>query len=496
MKKLLLHFLLLTISSVLIGQTVVDLTDNDDPYGLYDAINSASGPTEVLLNPDVEYAIESRRVSYTLIVRTAPENPPARIKFASGSGNANFWMGEVDVDSIVFDNVELVGEGYGTYVFNNGNDYSVGKVSFTNCKIQSVGGVWRGKAASGTIGDFVIDNCVLDSIGEYTVFRPQGGNFTTSFTLSNSTVNYAMGIVRASEKINTVNIENVTIHQACDADFWINAMFTFYEGFDELTFDNVLVGPGINGDVGAIEDGAEAPGNITVTNSYYTSDFTQATGMELPGDFTAYAGTAADLWADPSSADFTIVDSDFDAKFTTGDPWWIPAQLSELSISVGELSTEFDPSVLSYTSELPDGTEAVVVTAVAKHDGVTVSGDGVIDVSSGSGTANIQVLEGTVSQTYTIEFTVLVGVDEESMENVRLFYNATNDEVVFENHGSNYLLEQVEIFNLNGQLMRKSGMKQSGERTTISTNDLDEGGMYLVRGSYSNGKTVSLRFIK
>lgn len=488
MKKILLPALLLFFSVFTYGQTVVDLTGIDEDV-LTDTISGLEGePMEIILNPDVEYAIGSKRINQTTIIRSEPDGPMAVINISN-----NFWIGEVTIDSIILDHLYLKGGGY---VFNNGNDFSVDKVAITNCKLENQGGLWRGKAASGTVGDYIIDNCVIDSVGEYTLFRPQGGNFTNSFTLRNSTVNHAMGIVRASEKINTVTIENVTIHQASDADFWINAMFTFYDGFDELTFNNVLVGPGLNGDVGGIEDGAEAPGNITVTNSYYTSDFTQIEGMELPAEFTAYAGTAADLWADPSTADFTIVDNDFDAKFTAGDPRWIPAQLSELSISVGELSPEFDAGVLSYTSDLPPGTDAVVVTAAASHEGATVSGDGVIDVSSGAGTANIQVLEGTITQTYTIEFTVLVGVEEGLKENVRLFYNASGDEVVIENQGMTERLEQVEIYNLSGQLLRSIRVEHAGDRMTVSTNDLDNGMMYLVRGNYSSGESVNLKFIK
>ncbi len=487
MKKLLLPLMLFSFSLFAHGQTVIDLTGNDSEWALNDTIASAEGPQEIILNPAVEYEIGSRRISNNTIIRSDPEGPRAVINISN-----NFWLGEVELDSLIFEHLHLKGGGY---IFNNGNSYTVGKVAFVDCKIEGNGGLWRGKADTSMVENYIIDNCVIDSIGEYTLMRPQGSNGIGNISLTNSTVNYAKGLFRLSERPETVKIENVTIHQGCDADFWINAMLTFYGGFGELEFNNVLVGPGLNGSIGAIEVAEEDAGNITVTNSYYTTDFVANEGMELPAEFEAYAGASTDLWADPSAADFTIIDNNFDAKFSTGDPRWIPARLSELSLSAGELSPSFDPTVLSYTCELPEGTEAVVVTAVPGHEEATVSGDGVIDVTSGSGTANVVVLEGTISQTYTIEFTVIVGIDQNLEGKVELYYNSVNDEVVIKNLGTTNQLQKVEIFSLTGQVLKSYDIHNPSKRMTISTSDLGRG-LYLLRGTYSNNASAYLKFLK
>ena len=490
MKKILLPALLFVFTAFAYGQTVVDLTDDPSEYGLYDAINDATGPIEVILNPEVEYVIESRRVLHNLIVRSEPDGPPAKIKIFDG----NFWLGEVSIDSLVFDNVHIVGDGYGSYIFNNGNSYSIDKVVLKNSRFQNLGGLIRGKAESGSIGSYTVDNCLIDTLDEYSIVNMNSTCSLDELTVSNTTVYHAACVFNMrSQSPNTITLENLTIHEGNDVGHWLYGMFLFPNEFNELTFNNVLIGPGIGGTVGVLE--APEGANINVTNSYYTSNLQADESFPVPDGFEAYTGTSDDLWADPASGDFTISDNDFDAKFTAGDPRWIPARLDELSVNAGDLSPEFDPSVLSYTCDLPAGTDAVVVTAVAAHEGATVSGDGIVDVSSGSGTANVVVLEGSISQTYTIEFSVEVGIDEDLKDQVDLYYNSFSDEVVIKNLNTAEQLQKVEIFSLSGQVIRSYMIEDAQQQTTVGTSDLGSG-MYILRGSFSNDASVYLKFIK
>lgn len=85
------------------------------------------------------------------------------------------------------------------------------------------------------------------------------------------------------------------------------------------------------------------------------------------------------------------------------------ATLDNIILSVGALDAVFAPATSTYTSTLPFGTKTVTPTVVASADGQTITGAGTVDVSSGSGTSTIVVksIDGTVTNTYTINYTVL-----------------------------------------------------------------------------------------
>ena len=99
--------------------------------------------------------------------------------------------------------------------------------------------------------------------------------------------------------------------------------------------------------------------------------------------------------------------------------------LSSLSIDAGILEPAFDPAVEAYTVELPTGTTNVNVTAISNNPFATISGDGDIDVSSGSAVANITVLaaDGVADMEYTISFTVIAAP---ALANIKFVVDASN----------------------------------------------------------------------
>ncbi len=82
--------------------------------------------------------------------------------------------------------------------------------------------------------------------------------------------------------------------------------------------------------------------------------------------------------------------------------------LENITLSAGVLNATFDPSTLTYSATLPTGTTSVTPTATKHYSGQSVTGDGAVDVSSGSGTSSIQVesSDGNSTTTYTINYTV------------------------------------------------------------------------------------------
>jgi len=85
------------------------------------------------------------------------------------------------------------------------------------------------------------------------------------------------------------------------------------------------------------------------------------------------------------------------------------ATLDNITLNAGSLSPAFSSSTISYTATLPVGTTSVTPTTIVSVEGEIVSGTGAVDVSSGSGTSTIVVkaLDGTTTNTYTINYTVL-----------------------------------------------------------------------------------------
>ena len=85
------------------------------------------------------------------------------------------------------------------------------------------------------------------------------------------------------------------------------------------------------------------------------------------------------------------------------------ATLDNIVLSTGTLDAVFSSTTTTYTASLPLGTKTVTPIVVASADGETITGAGAVDVSSGSGTSTITVksIDGTVTKTYTINYTVL-----------------------------------------------------------------------------------------
>lgn len=83
------------------------------------------------------------------------------------------------------------------------------------------------------------------------------------------------------------------------------------------------------------------------------------------------------------------------------------ADLISLSVDGAQLNPAFSPEVISYTCTLLKGTQSVKPTATAFSVN-TISGDGTVDVSSGSGVSEVVVtsIDGNTTKKYTITYTV------------------------------------------------------------------------------------------
>lgn len=83
--------------------------------------------------------------------------------------------------------------------------------------------------------------------------------------------------------------------------------------------------------------------------------------------------------------------------------------LDNITLSTGTLDEVFNSSTVIYNATLPVGTTTVIPNVFVSVEGQSVSGIDSVDVSSGSGTCIFKVtsINGKVTATYTINYTVL-----------------------------------------------------------------------------------------
>lgn len=221
-------------------------------------------------------------------------------------------------------------------------------------------------------------------------------------------------------------------------------------------------------DPGVTSYTAEVPvGTSTVTVSAFANN--QFATIEGDGevDVSSGSGTATiTVTAEDGSTtevytiDFTVAKSD-------------DASLSNLTLNAGILI--FDAGTFTYNVVLPAGTTSVTVTATTNDANATVTGDGVIDVSSGSGTATVVVTaeDGTTTETYTINFTVITGIHNAQQQSMSVYPTVTSGHFNIDFAGNPGV---VTVYDLTGKHILKKTASSD-----IETIYLESEGMYLFR---------------
>lgn len=165
--------------------------------------------------------------------------------------------------------------------------------------------------------------------------------------------------------------------------------------------------------------------NVTITNAAQLPGSTTITVKAEDGSQLVYS-LVFTLGAASADADLTAIELNPAATLT-------PA---------------FDKDVTSYTSILPAGTNTVNVTVTKSDSKATVTGDGNIDLSSGTGKATIVVTAvNNTTKTYSIDFSVSFSSISENQINGIYAYINNNDLIIegIEKVGS------IEIFDINGK---------------------------------------------
>ncbi len=288
--------------------------------------------------PDGAIIVLARGVTYK---RDGTFDMDKSIKFISGYSfnpqlatiaiNKEFsFASDVTIGSIEFTDINFIGfESDSKYIFYGNSNAIVESVKFEGCTFNAFRAGFRIKG-SNDIHHLSFNNCVLDSTQDYGWISCKDSYdaiirdvLVTNCTFSNSR-RFIINTKYLAGTPVTFKIENCTFYNSPWAG---NKLIEFNSSDDyqaSITISNCIFGA-----AGAVEDAPpaefgegfkQAPGMLfdAGSSNYVTSDF-YFTGIESA---TPYSGSSSNLFKNPASQDFTIVDPSFSGASTAGDPRW------------------------------------------------------------------------------------------------------------------------------------------------------------------------------
>jgi hypothetical protein len=305
--------------------TMVDLTAiTGRPGVLADTLPLIPSGSTVLLKRGETYNISAAiSLNKSLVIMSAPDlsnTTQAKIFFTS---NFNFEAGTV-IDSLEFNDIYMLGDNYGgRYVFNNSNSATVGKIKFVNSRAEIFRGMVRLQAGTTNVNNFVIDNCIIDSIGNYFVLNIGATSRINNISITNSTIYKVEGVISSAQSSAAVLISDCTFSEAPlgnSKNYYVD--YGSNDIADGITVSNCIFGIGKDskGAVAVKDVRAGAGTVIGAGNNYRTSDHLSA-GNDFPNIIT-YTRPALQLWQAPGIGNFKIADNAYPGRNSTGDPRW------------------------------------------------------------------------------------------------------------------------------------------------------------------------------
>ena len=315
---------------------VVNLSDDESPDAVINAVATAGEGAIIVIKKGVQYNLPTEPLSKSITIRGAYGfGSDKAVLFTTGNWNV---ADGATVDHIRFIDVELRGEDIGgDYVFNPNNNAEtvINELTFDNCIINTLRGIIRIRSKV-FLKNYTINNSIVHHIGGYGILTAdtdgEGAAAVYNIALTNSTFSKINSFMTSRTNAQSILIDNCTLDELASPDGivfrWRGATGTLSNVINGITITNSIWGPawdeGGSGKlaVRGIYAGLEAT-SFNIVNTYATSDFAFTAGSEIPG-FPAlrYNGKPADLWVDRNNLDFNIKDSGFAGKYDTGDPRW------------------------------------------------------------------------------------------------------------------------------------------------------------------------------
>jgi hypothetical protein len=316
------------------------LADGEDLTAALDAMTP--GQVLILTNGSKYGLTEVDTVTASIKVRGLyPDNLPT-IYLITGGGNHMFDIGTGMTlsDSLVFENVAIscyyddAGTTRHRGVIDQELDaFTIGAIKFKNCIIRNSGRSairLRGNAAGQIINNIEFNNCIMYDFAfdsHYGILNGAAtGNFinikfinTTLYNIRGGIINYGSGAGCLSVIVDNCTFDRTSMDAASGRYF-----IDFGTGSNPSA-GTLIISDCIFGQTSAVANGVR-PGtmSLTISGSYYTSDFNDGITFPIKGSLTAYAGASTALWTNPANGIFTFLDTNFAGKATAGAPRWKP----------------------------------------------------------------------------------------------------------------------------------------------------------------------------
>jgi hypothetical protein len=249
------------------------------------------------------------------------------------TNNFNLVAGSA-IDSLVFKDLNLYSDNFASrYVFNISQVGTIKKVVFENVYGHRFRGFFRMQTGgAGTqVTDFIMRNCVIDSLRDFSLVNTNNSNSVANITVSNTTVYNARKVIdHRSPGSNSIKFTNCTFYNTPTGGaaggvgaFYFIDMNTLNSA-TPITITNCIFGKTWDEGSGNDALGIRAGGATTVStsNSYNTSDFVSTNAANQISGLLPYAGTSFTLFTNPDNGNFKIKDNSFPGKGNSGDPRW------------------------------------------------------------------------------------------------------------------------------------------------------------------------------
>ncbi|WP_435133569.1 DUF4957 domain-containing protein [Formosa sp. A9] len=304
---------------------VIDIREDENPDAVINALSAAPDNAIILVKRGVVYNAPSTAIDKSVTIQAAYGFGEEKAKLIF-DGNFDVADG-ANVGHLRFVGLELRGTDWGgKYVMNMSKEASLGEMSFEDCYITNFRGVLRQKDNANTINNYIINNCVIDSINGYgLVSVDNNAAKLNNFSITNSSVNHTIYFVVSKNNFETLNIRDCSIANTPETG---RQLLRFREAGQNNVTNGISIvnsvfghswdqtGEGNYGIKGI--EGLEDT-NFELLNNYSTKNFS-FTGNEIPGFPVAnYANEQTDLWVDLDTNDFHYKDKGFRGRYDAGD---------------------------------------------------------------------------------------------------------------------------------------------------------------------------------
>ena len=244
------------------------------------------------------------------------------------TSNFNFTAGSA-IDYIDFRDVTLRSDSYGSrYLFNTTASATVGRISLVNCKAEIFRGLVRLQSGTVALTNYVITNCIIDSIKDYGVLTVGVATAKVdNIAITNSTfykVNKLIASSAAGSTSSSVLIQNCTFNETpLGGGATLLIDYNTNNVTSGIVINKCIMGIAQSGGTSMQVKGVRYATSSSADGggSYGTSDYLVSGNAIL--NIATYAKLYTDLFTDPLNGNFKLKDKTFGGFGVAGDPrWW------------------------------------------------------------------------------------------------------------------------------------------------------------------------------